>query len=110
MRRLAALALSLSLPACVAGEAAMQESARGLARTAVDAAAARYLPGVSVKPFTDCVIDNATTSELIQLANAAARGTEAATAAYPVVKMIARRPETARCLVSSVPGLQLEVQ
>lgn len=107
--RLAVLLLPLALAGCVAGEAVMQETTRSLARSAVDAAAARYVPGVDVSPYTDCVIDNASTSELLQLAQAAGAGAaqDVAARAWPVVRTVASRPEATQCLVSALSGSQL---
>lgn len=108
MRR-AAVLLLLALPACVAGEAVMQETTRSLARSAVDTAAGRYLPGVPVKPYTDCVINNASTSELVTLAQAAGAGSaqDVANRAWPTVRTVAQRPEATQCLVQALSGAQL---
>jgi hypothetical protein len=104
-----AVALCLALSGCVAGEAVMQETTRALARSAVDAAAARYVPGVNVAPYTDCVINNASTDELLQLAQAAGAGAaqDVAARAWPVVRGVARRPEATQCLVTALSGSQL---
>jgi len=110
MRGLVLAAFSvLALSACVAGEAVMQETTRSLARSAVDAAATRYVPGVDVSPYTDCVINNASTDELLQLAQAAGAGAaqDVATRAWPVVRTVASRPEATQCLVSALSGSQL---
>ena len=104
MRVFAALFLPVALSACVAGEAAMQDTSRALARSAVNSAAQQYFPGVDVSPFTDCVINNATTSEIVQLARAASAGSSGATEALPVVRTIAERPETAKCLLGNAQG------
>lgn len=105
-----AFLLILTLPACVAGGGGvMQETTRMLARSAVDTATGRYLPGVPVKPYTDCVINNAQTGELIQLAQTSAAGEAAAIAqgAWPIVQTVASRAETQQCLLTAVssPGL-----
>ncbi|MEZ5797939.1 MAG: hypothetical protein R3D63_10945 [Paracoccaceae bacterium] len=104
-----ALLAVLALSGCVAGEAVMQETTRSLARGAVDAAAGRYLPGVDVSPYTDCVINNASTDELLALARAAGAGAaqDVATQAWPVVRTVASRPEATQCLVQSLSAGQL---
>ena len=109
MRKLGLLSACLALGACVSGRDIMQDTTRSLARNAVDAAAARYVPGVNVTPYTDCVINNASTSELLQLAQAAGAGAaqEIATQAYPVVKTIAARSETSKCFLSTLSGPDL---
>ncbi len=106
MRIAAAIALCLLLGACVAGDAVMQDATRGLARSAVDQAAARYVPGVDVSPYTDCVINNATTGELVQLAQAAT-AQDVAAQAWPVVRTVAQRPAATQCFVSALSGSQL---
>lgn len=109
MNKALALLLPLALSACVAGETVMQETTRSLARSAVDAAAARYVPGVNVTPYTDCVINNASTNELIQLAQAAGAGAaqDVATRAWPVVRTVASRPEATQCFLQALSGPQL---
>ncbi|GAB1364504.1 hypothetical protein MASR1M32_37400 [Rhodobacter sp.] len=104
-----ALLLSLVLSGCVAGEAVMQETTRSLARNAVNAAAARYVPGVDVSPYTDCVINNASTNELLQLAQAAGAGAaqDVASRAWPIVRTVASRPEATQCFVTALSGGQL---
>ena len=104
MRIAAALILPLVLSACVAGETVMQDASRSLARSAVNSAAQQYFPGVNVAPFTDCVIDNATTSEILQLAQAASSGGGGAAQAVPVVQTIIARPEASQCLIRNVSG------
>lgn len=107
------LIASVALSGCVAGEAVMQETTRGLARTAVDAAAMRYAPGVPVKPYTDCIINNATTAELVELARVAGAagtggaGQELAGRAWPVVSTVASRPETTQCFLSALTASDL---
>ncbi|NPD14063.1 succinate dehydrogenase [Xinfangfangia sp. D13-10-4-6] len=99
--------LALALSGCVVGESVMQETTRSLARTAVNGAANQYLPGVNVSPYTDCVINNAQTGELVQLAQYASAGTNGAGQAWPVVRTIATRPEATQCLVQSLSTTDL---
>lgn len=98
---------TLALSGCVAGESMMQETTRSLARTAVNGAANHYLPGVNVSPYTDCVINNAQTGELMQLAQYASAGANGATQAWPVVRSIASRPEATQCLMQSLTATDL---
>ncbi|WP_157971126.1 succinate dehydrogenase [Pseudogemmobacter bohemicus] len=97
----------VALSGCVAGESMMQETTRSLARTAVNGAANQYLPGVNVSPYTDCVINNAQTGELVQLAQYASAGTNGAAQAWPVVRTIASRPEATQCLMQSLTATDL---
>jgi hypothetical protein len=109
MRKLVLTAFCLALGACVSGGDIVQDTTRSLARTAVNAAAGKYVPGVNVTPYTDCVINNASTGELLQLAQAAGAGAaqEIATAAYPTVKTIAGRSDTAKCFLSTLSAADL---
>ena len=57
---------------------------------------AQYLPGPGAEAITDCVIDNASAGEILQLARAAATGPDDST--VQVVLEISRRPETINCI------------
>lgn len=124
MRVAGGLLLILTLSACVAGQSVMQDTTRSLARNAVDSTAQRYFPGVDVSPFTDCVINNASTGEILQLARAASKASagaavaggagvqnsavsDAATEALPVVRTILGRSEAQQCLIASAQGAGL---
>lgn len=107
MKRFVALGLLTVLSACVAGEDLMQDTSRALARSAVETAAQRYVPGVDVSPFSDCVINNAQTGELVQLARAAGQGANGAATAWPVVQTVIQRPAATQCLANSISALQL---
>lgn len=107
MRIALALALPFALSACVTGETMMQDTSRTLARSAVNSAAQQYFPGVNVSPFTDCVINNANTSEIMQLAQAASKGSAGAADALPIVRTVVARPEATQCLVSNAQGAGL---
>ena len=98
---------ALALSGCVAGQSVMQETTRSLARNAVNTAANQYAPGVDISPFSDCVINNAQTAELLQLAQAASQGAQGATQAWPVVRGILSRPEASQCLMQSLSASQL---
>lgn len=89
---------------CVNEPPIMQETSRNLARNAVDEAAARHLPGIPVKPYSDCVINNATSAELIQLAKAGAApdAGRIASDAWPVMHKITSRTETQSCLIEAI--------
>lgn len=70
--------------------------ARDAARSVVRPVVAQYLPGPSGEVITDCVIDNASGAEILQLAHAAATGPDDNT--VQVVLDISRRPETIECI------------
>lgn len=111
MRLAVAIFVTISLSGCVAGEALMQETTRSLARGAVNGAVNQYLPGVNAAPYTDCVINNATTAELVQLAQVAAAGTQGASqvasGAWPLVQTVVARPATQQCLLTAVTNSPL---
>lgn len=71
---------------------------RAAAKSVVNPIVAERFPGLPLEPATDCIIDNASSDELITLASAAA--TRDDTAATEVVIDVARRPDTLRCLGS----------
>lgn len=77
--------------AAPAPDAAMRSSARVI----VNREMARRLPGANVAPYTDCVMQNATTAELSSIAAAGAAGAGDAVAA------IVGRPSTTQCIASA---------
>ncbi|MFE3838446.1 hypothetical protein [Pseudogemmobacter sonorensis] len=98
MRVLALLSVS-ALAACVAGAPGsdvLDAATRELARSAVNSEMSRRLPGVNVQPYTDCVIDNSTTAELVSLARAGASSDLSQVAG--TVGTVVQRPETSQCL------------
>ena len=100
------LALTLSiLPILLACTAEQQdELTRDAAKRAVRPVLEDRLPGVPVEPATDCIIDNATSGELLSLAADAVTGPTANT--VEIVSDIATRPETIRCLATEgLPAL-----
>ncbi len=59
-------------------------------------------PGVNAAPYTDCIIDNASTDEIISLAQNAL--TQNTNAAAQTVLAIAGRPDTSTCIAQSALG------
>lgn len=94
MRALLVISL-LALAACDTGD----EIARDQARKAVDPVLAEKFPGVPLKPATDCVINNASGSEIFELAKAGVTGPDAQDTA--LILKIATRGETVRCFVEN---------
>ena len=94
MRVAAAVMAVLTLAACDTGVG--DTVAREAARSAVQPVVAEYLPGPGGAAITDCVIDNASGSEILQLARAAATGPDDNT--VQVVLDISRRAETIECI------------
>jgi hypothetical protein len=102
MRTIAA-ALMLSTAGCVGGfQQAADQVAREQARTYVNQEVARRFPGVDATLVTDCVINNASTQEIITIAGGIALGqTDAAT---QTVGDILGRPSTIQCTASGALG------
>lgn len=100
--RMFVLFTCLALAACDTGIG--DEIARDQARKAVDPVLAEKFPGVPLKPATDCVINNASSSEIFELAKAGVTGPDGQDAA--LVLKITGRPETLTCfLESGLPNL-----
>ena len=68
---------------------------RSSARVVVNREMARRLPGANVAPYTDCVMQNATSAELASIAEAGAAGAGDAVAA------IVGRPATTQCIAGA---------
>ena len=69
---------------------------RNSARLVVNREMARRLPGANVAPYTDCVMQNASTAELASIADAGATG------AGDAVASIVGRPSTSQCIAGAV--------
>ena len=65
------------------------------ARVAVNREMAKRLPGANVAPYTDCVLQNATTAELASIADSGADG------AGNAVASIVGRPATSQCIAGA---------
>lgn len=100
-----ALLVFFALPALFACTTEQQdELTRDAAKRVVRPVLAERLPGVPVEPATDCIIDNATSGEILSLAADAVTGPTANT--VEIVSDIASRPETIRCLATEgLPAL-----
>ncbi|MCQ0969671.1 hypothetical protein MLD63_04415 [Paracoccus sp. TK19116] len=76
----------------------LDAASRALARSVVDTEMQRRLPGVNVAPYTDCVINNATTAELIDIAQMSRAGVAGA---GDSVAAIVTRPGTTQCIAAA---------
>ncbi len=97
---------SMALAGCMqdlgpAGDMLARDAAKGVVNTAVQA----RFPGVDARPLTDCIIDNASSGEIVQIAEAALVGGNQATTS--LIVDIAERPETVRCTVNNSLGLNI---
>ena len=97
-----ALPLAVMLAACTPAQ--QDDLTRRAAKTAVRPVLADNFPGVPLEPATDCVIDNANSTELLSLAADAVTGPTASTA--EIVANIVSRPGTITCLAAEgLPAL-----
>mgnify|MGYP000041211329 FL=1 len=106
MRFIGLTIAALALSGCMqdmgaSGDALARHAAKGVVNNVV----ASKFPGVDATPVTDCIIDNASGSEIVTIAEAAVVGTSQATT--NLVMAIARRPETQRCAASNYLGIAL---
>lgn len=76
--------------------------ARDVAKGVVNGVVQSRFPGVDAAPYTDCIIENATSAEIIEIGQAALTGATPATT--DLVVTIAGRPETVRCALNSSMG------
>ncbi len=94
--RLIALAPMFVLLACSPTQ--QDDLARDAARQAIRPVLQEQLPGVPLEPATDCIIDNATSREILALAADAVIGPTAST--VEIVGNVIARPETIQCLAT----------
>ena len=81
-----------------------ETTARDTAKSVITPIVQARFPGAPVGPATDCIIDNATLSEVFELARAATLGVTPATT--DTVIAVASRPETIKCIAqASLPML-----
>ena len=73
----------------------IDSSTRAVARDVVNREMAKRLPGANVAPYTDCVLQNATTAELASIADSGADG------AGNAVASIVGRPATSQCIAGA---------
>lgn len=73
-------------------------ASRAVARNVIDSEMQKRLPGVNVAPYTNCVLANATTAELIDIAQMSRSGV---TGTADSVAAIVSRPATTQCIASA---------
>lgn len=92
-------AFLLTLPLLAACVSPLADTfARDAAKSAVNPIIATRFPGVPLEPATNCVIDNASASEIVTLATSAGSGANDAVARLALD--IASRPATIQCLAT----------
>ncbi len=98
------LLVGLTLPLLGCTPQQQDELTRDAAKSVVRPVLEERLPGVPVEPATDCIIDNASSRELLSLAADAVTGPTANT--VEIVSDIVSRPETIQCLATEgLPAL-----
>ncbi|WP_182912891.1 hypothetical protein [Paracoccus onubensis] len=85
-------------PATPTTPTTLDAASRQIARNVINSEMEKRLPGANVAPYTDCVINNATTAELIDIAQASRAG---AGGTANSVASIVSRPETTQCISSA---------
>ncbi|SCX99258.1 hypothetical protein [Paracoccus tibetensis] len=76
----------------------LDAASRQVATNVINAEMQRRLPGVNVQPYTNCVVSNATTAELIDIAQASRAG---ASGTADSVASIVSRPATTQCIAAA---------
>lgn len=89
------LLIAVALIGCSTGE----QVARDQAKDVINPIVADKFPGVPAEPITNCIIDNASLTELVELTAAAGTGNNAKSA--EIVGEIATRPETLTCIAKN---------
>ena len=102
---ISAVTISLALSGCTLGNDVVEQTSRDLAKGVVNGVVQQNFPGVNAAPYTDCVIDNASSEELFRLAKGTATG--ANDAATSLVLEIAARPATSQCIAQAALGAAL---
>ncbi len=95
MRRFT-LPIVLLLAACTPAQ--QDDLTRQAAKNAIRPVLEQKFPGVAAGPAADCVVDNASSQELLALAADAVTGPTASTG--QIVSNIVSRPETLACLAT----------
>ena len=102
----ASLLCAAALSACTQVQQAVDNTARQGAKSVVTETLATRFPQVPkalITPFTDCIIDNSTASEIRDFAAAAVVGVDDTTAT--TVRTVLARPETVACLGTAATSI-----
>ena len=98
-KTLLASALILMTASCDTAQEAVTKGTRDTAKTVVNQVVETRFPGVNAAPITDCIIDNASVSEILTIAKASVIGIQQDT--VDTVVEISQRPETASCIAKN---------
>ncbi len=89
----------MALAGCSAGEDIVQESSRNAAKRVVTPIVEDNFPGRNATLYSDCIIENATTKEIVTLARATILGVTDST--LDTVINVATRPNTLTCILKA---------
>jgi len=98
-----AAACVLALSGCLDASDSVDQVARSGAKSVVNGIVAQRFPGVDASVATDCIIDNASAAEILQIGQAAIVGTTSQTTS--LVLSIAQRPATVECIAGETLGV-----
>ncbi|MFN3274529.1 MAG: hypothetical protein ACK41U_07645 [Paracoccus sp. (in: a-proteobacteria)] len=87
-----------SAPVAAAAPTILDAASRQVARNTINSEMQRRLPGANTAPYTDCVVNNATTAELIDIAQMSRSGV---TGTADSVAAIVSRPATTQCIAAA---------
>ncbi|WP_170162719.1 succinate dehydrogenase [Pacificibacter maritimus] len=99
------LAATALLSGCLAPEMAVEQTVRSTAKGVINSVISQKLPGVNAEPYVECIVDQASTDELVTLARAAVTGVDNSTVS--IVTSIASQPETISCIAQNGLGVML---
>ena len=85
-------------PGATPAPTVLDAASRQVARGVINSEMQKRLPGVNVAPYTDCVVNNATTAEMIDIAQMSRSG---ATGTADSVAAIVSRPATTQCIAGA---------
>ncbi len=103
LKTLIASALILITASCDTAQEAVTKGTRDTAKTVVNQVVETRFPGVNATTITDCVIDNASVSEILTIAKASVVGIQQDT--VDTVIGISQRPDTVACIAKNSPKL-----
>ncbi len=94
---------ALTVGGCAQVQQVADDVARNQAKQVINSQAATVLPGVDLRFATDCIIDNASSQEILKLAGASVTGPNAATG--ELITEIGTRPQTLQCILNKRFGV-----
>lgn len=105
MRHVLVIAAFVGVSGCMAAEQIAEDTMRQEAKYVINAQVAQRFPGLNAAPVTDCIVDAASTQEILTIGTSALTGVTSATT--DLVLAIAQRPATVSCIASNGTGLFL---